>query len=336
MGRKTMRPEVQATSKMLPAGPSSLALLRTGLHLMQCGKGQAGEQLLERAVKQAAKPESSKEVRAETLSRAALFHQRSTKDFAKAEEMFEDSLKALPSHVPTLVNYAAFRRKIKADLEGAEVLYVKALAIDSTNSQALAGYAHLVSEGHSSPSLAEVFFRRAIKADPRNPQILANYARCMQKQAKHNEAEALYEAALAIDKTCVAAVCNYANFLLRVRQDVSAARGLYEDGLQRNPAHPQLQKNHAFLLKEERSLRAGLNPRCRKLRPKSRQARKMLAGSTIPEADDPRTDEPLDASTRYPPPSQTEVDHASRSQTRVEQDGNPAGRTESKGSVPEG
>jgi len=229
----------------------------------------------------------------EIISRAALFHQRCTKNFSRADELFKEALGFEADHVPTLVNYAAFRRKVRADVDGSEALYVKALAIDAQNPQALAGYAHLLSETRQNFAIAQSFFQRAVKADPRNAQILANYARCMRQQGKFNEAEALYRAALAIDPKCAMAICNYATFLIKVRENYVGAKEMYEKGLKSNPGHSQLQRNYVLLLRDvpemrdESNIQGIVNSRRSSRRSKSKKGRRRRSRrrSSSEEAD---------------------------------------------------
>jgi len=76
----------------------------------------------------------------------------------------------------------------------------------------------------------------------------------LKKMGRFDQAEGVYKKAMALDSSNVVLLCNYANFLKKVRGDLEAAKELYEKGLELNPNAEYLLKNYAIFKRDyERS-----------------------------------------------------------------------------------
>jgi tetratricopeptide (TPR) repeat protein len=113
----------------------------------------------------------------------------------------------------------------------------------------------------------EQLFARALQLMPGDVLLCLRYAKLLKRESKWNEAELMYMSALArarggaensgispsststtssANKLLASALCNYASFVYRRRKDLSQARELFEEGLQRFPMHKGLLRNYSL------------------------------------------------------------------------------------------
>lgn len=103
--------------------------------------------------------------------------------------------------------------------------------------------AHFLStqiEDETATNEAGILFKRAMQLEPRNVQIALWYAKLLKHTSKISEAELMYKVAVKNSITSKnrafwepTAICNYATFVYRCRQQVDITHGLFSDGIKR-------------------------------------------------------------------------------------------------------
>jgi tetratricopeptide (TPR) repeat protein len=121
----------------------------------------------------------------------AIFLHRRKKDFNNAEKYFEKALELYPFQFTVHLKYAGFLRYIRQDLVLAEKHYKLAVDINS------------------------------------NSETLGTYASFLHSINKVDEAEALYQKSVDIDKTHINNLCNYGLLLSENRKQYHLAENYY-------------------------------------------------------------------------------------------------------------
>ncbi|WP_047302163.1 tetratricopeptide repeat protein, partial [Pseudomonas fluorescens] len=96
-------------------------------------------------------------------------------------------------------------------------------------------------------------YLEGIKQFPNSPEIIGNYALFLNKKLfDFNEAEKMYNTALAIDSTNIPALGNYADFLAQMRGDLDTAEELYKKAFELDPTNITYTEAYASFLATER------------------------------------------------------------------------------------
>lgn len=122
-----------------------------------------------------------------------------------SDEYHETQLREKPEDASVHSSYGAFLQDNKGDLAGAEREYRKAIELDGNHVDALGNLAYLLGEKGDADQ-ANQFFLRALHVGPGNENVSYNYAR----------------------------------FLVRVHDDLDAARDVLDEGIANNPESARL------------------------------------------------------------------------------------------------
>eukprot|EP00947_MAST-08B_sp_MAST-8B-sp1_P003396 g3396.t1 len=110
-------------------------------------------------------------------------------------------------------------------------------------------YADFLANIRGDPAKAVELHRRVLAARPNDPQSLGNLAMVLHRGLKaYDEAEAMYEKALAKWPSHASVAVKYGNFRKHVRRDAAGAAALYRRALESNPEHADALGNLAVLL----------------------------------------------------------------------------------------
>ena len=154
-----------------------------------------------------------------------------------------------------LLHYASFLTRAKGDVEIALLLYRKALEINPNDADVIGAAAHFLStEGFVVEGLDPcVLFAKSLKINPNNPLHAMWYAKALKSKKSYNEAEIMYQVALAKSKSSKklepTAICNYATFLYKYRKNSDKSCQYFINGLELYPDHKGLLKNYTLFIK---------------------------------------------------------------------------------------
>lgn len=162
--------------------------------------------------------------------------------------------------VKLLLTFSSFMIKARADIEAAHKLLEKALELAPEDGKVLATVAHFLSQfshdlnidAKESSARIDELFRRSLVRQPGDTTHTLWYAKFLKHQGRLGPAELMYKSAVHSSlKTAQepTALCNYATFLCKQRRKNNEARKMFEEALQRFPAHKGLLRNYKECLK---------------------------------------------------------------------------------------
>jgi tetratricopeptide (TPR) repeat protein len=117
----------------------------------------------------------------------------------------------------------------------------------------LGGYAGLLTTMLGEHDQAEPLYERALAADPANAYVLNDYALFLtDTRGEHHRAQELYERALAVNPGNATFLGNYANFLTDALGDHDRAQDAYERALAADPTNATVLGDYANFLTDVR------------------------------------------------------------------------------------
>ena len=117
----------------------------------------------------------------------------------------------------------------------------------------MGNYAAFLTDVRKDHDQAEQMYQRALAADPNGAINMGNYANFLTDVRKdHDQAEQMYQRALAADPNRANTVGNYANFLMHVRKDHNQAEQMYQRALTADPNDANTMGNYANFLTDVR------------------------------------------------------------------------------------
>ena len=198
---------------------------------------RATESLVQEVADLLQKLSSRNPTNADLLNSYAFFLKNIFQDYDRADEIYEQALKADPNNPTILGSYALFLTHIRPDHDRAEELYEQALAIDPDDADILDSYAIFLTDIRHDHDRAEELYKQALTIDPNNANILGNYANLLKNiRHNHDRAEELYKQALTIDPNNAIDSGNYSQLLFVTGRDekgvefTERALGLAEQG----------------------------------------------------------------------------------------------------------
>lgn len=144
-------------------------------------------------------------------------------DHDRAQDMFEQAIKADPTNTDILDDYALFLTDTRRDDDRAQEIFEQTIEANPTDAFNLGTYANFLTDTRRDYDRAQNMFEQAIKADPNNADILGNYALFLKNiRRDHDRAQNMYEQAIKTDPTNAIALGNYAQLLFATGQDEAA------------------------------------------------------------------------------------------------------------------
>lgn len=171
-----------------------------------------------------------------TASANFLWKDSNTKDFDKAEEIYEEIINSEEESSFGLNSYAGFLISVRKDYEKAYRCSKRAIELDPNNVLVITLYAIVLSSWKNNIPLADSYYKKAITLDPEGSFTTGNYAIFLHGFVKDEKgAEKYYQKSIAAEPDNAFFLGNYANFISDFRKDDNKADNLFKEALQINP-----------------------------------------------------------------------------------------------------
>ena len=171
-----------------------------------------------------------------------------------AEELYARALSVSPLDTAVLARYAVFLSRQPHRLEDAEALYSRCLDIDPNNSNALLGYAILLENDQARSEQVAGLYERLLATAPDNP-LAFRYAAAFFADQRPEQAEQLYKHLISIEPSS-RSTTDYAAFLAGRAGRAEEAEALFNRALALDPRNPITLARFASLLADRPERRA--------------------------------------------------------------------------------
>jgi Tfp pilus assembly protein PilF len=191
---------------------------------MNLGKFDLAEDLMRLAVEMSPKMSGC-------FGRLANFLTDLRKDHDEAERYYRLAVEANPRHANNLGNFANFLTTIRQDHYEAEKYHRFAIEADPRDANSLGNFAVFLKNIRQDHDEAEKYYRLAVKADPRHANNLGNFAIFLASiRGAYDEAEQYYRLAVEADPNQANSLANLAG-LLFARDSVEEAESVWQRAL---------------------------------------------------------------------------------------------------------
>ena len=155
----------------------------------------------------------------------------------RAEAIFKKGLEQFPQSGDLLADFADFLQAVRRDLKGALALYERSVAADSGSPYLPVRFANFLHAAFGDSERAESILKHIIETNADDAFVLMSYAGLFDGRGKYDEAEKLYERALAADPNDPYTMVQFAKLLCKAGENLDRAEILLRRATSARPTN---------------------------------------------------------------------------------------------------